>query len=222
MPAIKAAFINSGETRIVDLCSGGGGPTLAIARALRAASVDAPLVLTDLYPNKAAFAYAKAQANIDSVATPVDATQVPKEHDGFRTMFNAFHHLEPALAKAVLQDAVNANKPIVIAEVVERHPAQFIGLLFSPLFFVLLLPLLRPFRWSWLLWTLIPVLPLFVMWDGLVSCLRIYSPAELHALAATLDNPNGYSFRVERVRLGMAPVKATLFIGSPALNAAKG
>ncbi|MBC7173515.1 MAG: hypothetical protein H5U40_13830 [Polyangiaceae bacterium] len=44
-------------------------------------------------------------------------------------------------------------------------------------------PFIRPFRWSRLVFTYaVPLLPLFVLWDGLMSMLRIYSPDELRAL----------------------------------------
>jgi hypothetical protein len=57
-----------------------------------------------------------------------------------------------------------------------------------PVFAWLLTPRIRPFRWSRVLLTyLLPVIPLVVLWDGLVSCFRTRTPEEL--LALTGDFP---------------------------------
>ena len=56
---------------------------------------------------------------------------------------------------------------------------------------LLLTPFFRPFRLSRLVFTyLLPLIPLTTIWDGVVSILRLYSPAELLALARRAD-PTG-------------------------------
>jgi hypothetical protein len=53
-----------------------------------------------------------------------------------------------------------------------------------PLAVWLLTPFIRPFRWSRLFWTyVVPVVPFAMMFDGVVSCLRIYNPNEMRAMA---------------------------------------
>ncbi len=44
-PVLREALAKSGATRVVDLCSGGGGPVLTLYRSLRV-----PFTLTDKYP----------------------------------------------------------------------------------------------------------------------------------------------------------------------------
>jgi hypothetical protein len=107
---------------------------------------------------------------------------VPRGLDGFRTLFNAFHHFRPELARRILADAVAARRPIAVFEVVSRRLLPLVGLLLSPLNVLVLMPFVRPRRWSWLFFTyVVPVIPLFVLWDGVVSWLRIYSEPELRA-----------------------------------------
>ena len=56
-------------------------------------------------------------------------------------------------------------------------------MLLMPLFDWILTPTMRPFRWSRLLLTyLLPLIPLVVLWDGIVSCFRTRTPEELLAL----------------------------------------
>jgi hypothetical protein len=57
-------------------------------------------------------------------------------------------------------------------------------------------------------------MPLFVLWDGLVSWLRIYSVEELREMVADIDAP-GYAWDIGTIKLGDAPVHATYLIGSP-------
>ncbi len=146
---------------------------------------------------------------------PVDATAVPRELDGFRTLWNAFHHFRPDAARRILADAVAARRPIAVFEVVSRELLPLLGLLLSPLNVLVAMPFVRPRRWSWLFFTyVVPVIPLFVLWDGVVSWLRIYSERELRELVSGID-ARAWRWDIGRVRLGRAPAHATYLIGMP-------
>jgi hypothetical protein len=219
-PRVERALSDAGENRIVDLCSGGAGPIEGIVDALAVRGVEVQATLTDFYPNEGALAHvaARSAGRIAWVREPVDATRVPRELAGLRTIFNALHHFRPAAARGILEDAVVARRPIAVFEVVAREPLALFGMLFAPLTFALALPFLRPFRWVWLPLTyLVPVLPLFVLWDGLVSCLRVYSTAELRALVDSLEprHRDAYHWDVGRLRLGATPAHATFLVGIP-------
>jgi hypothetical protein len=56
-----------------------------------------------------------------------------------------------------------------------------------------------------------------VLWDGIVSCLRVYSPDELAEQIAALDprHRDAYAWEVGRIRLGAAPAHATYLVGRP-------
>ncbi len=73
-PLLRRALARTGAHRIIDLCSGAGGPWRTLA-----AQVGVPVVFTDLYPH-------------GHNVVRVDARSVPAELDGFRTIFTAFHH----------------------------------------------------------------------------------------------------------------------------------
>ena len=70
-----------------------------------------------------------------------------------------------------------------MAEVTSRTLRAFAILMLMPLFVWILTPRMRPLRWSRLVLTyLIPLIPLVVWWDGIVSCFRTRTPQELLAL----------------------------------------
>ncbi len=126
-------------------------------------------------------------------------------------MFTSFHHFAPEEARAILQNAVDAGESIGIFEIARRAPST-IALVFA---FALLLfvctPWIRPFRWSRLLWTyLVPIIPLVLLFDGVVSCLRTYRPQELRELVAKLT-ASEYQWEIDELSTGYTPV--TYLIG---------
>lgn len=183
-PLVRRALDGGGTTRIVDLCSGGSGPLLGLVTDLAAEGRPVHATLTDLFPNAAAFAkIADASGGrIDYQPGPVDARNVPSRLTGLRTIFNGFHHFNPADARSVLHAAAAARQPIAIFEVSERS-LRTLPVLLTPIFVWLATPFMRPITWQRFLWTyLVPLVPLTCLWDGVVSQLRAYTVAELRAL----------------------------------------
>ncbi len=89
-----------------------------------------------------------------------------------------------------------------------------IPVLLNPFFVLLVTPFIRPFRLSRLFWTyLIPIVPLYVLWDGAVSWLRTYSPQELQELVDGLDF-NDYVWEIGREAAFPRP-SITYLIGYP-------
>lgn len=216
-PPLLEALRQTGHTHLVDLCSGSGGPAAVMADELRRQGYEIRVTLTDLYPHTEAYTRveARTEGRVKGFRVPVDATAIPAELRGFRTIFNAFHHFPPDQARAVLQAAVNQGQPIGVFEVVSRDLPMLMGLLMAPLTVTLSMPFWRPFRWHWLLLTwVLPVMQPFVLWDGVVSWLRIYSEGELRALVDGLDAP-GWTWTFGRLRLGQAPMHGTYLIGVP-------
>ena len=217
VPLLADALRSSGAMRVIDLCAGGGGPVIALRQDLARAGVDVPFVLTDKYPNLPAFsALAREYPGISGHPSPVDATNVPLELTGFRTMFNAFHHFRPSDAKAVLRSAVDARQPIGVFEIPERTIGMIlITVIMAPLMVLLTAPLIRPFRWSRLLFTyLLPLVPLTCLWDGFVSMLRAYTPEELEDLAASHGDVS-YAWTAGKVKVDRSTAHLTWLIGLP-------
>lgn len=238
-PLLAEALTATGERRIVDLCSGGAGPWRALAPALQRRLGGAPLqiLLTDLYPSwhsadqppdipntppaagrtpaHPLTVSAATPAQMIFVPDPVDATAVPSSLRGLRTLFTAFHHFPPAEAQAILQSAVDAGEGIAVFEQTRRHPLALLVMLVLPPLALLLTPFLRPWRVSRFFWTyMIPAIPLVLGIDGVVSCLRSYTPGEMLALARGLHGP-AYTWRAGHVRSPVSPVGVTYLVGFP-------
>jgi len=141
--------------------------------------------------------------------------KVPGELQGFRTMFTSFHHFPPEEARAILQNAVDAGQSIGILEITRRAPST-IALMFPwALMLFVFTPLMRPFRWSRLLCTyLVPIIPLVLLFDGVVSCLRTYRPQELREIIKKLSG-NEYQWEVGEHSKASSQATITYLTGYP-------
>jgi len=216
-PLLLCVLDSTRSQSIVDLCSGGGGPWLSLSRKLQPAAQVFHILLTDKYPNLRAFQNVRSACENHVAFYPdsVDAMKVPGELQGFRTMFTSFHHFPPEEACAILQNAVDARRSIGIFEITRRAPST-IALMFPwALMLSVFTPLIRPFRWSRLLFTyVVPIIPLALLFDGVVSCLRTYRPQELREMIKKLSGIE-YQWEVgEHPKAsGLAPI--TYLIGYP-------
>jgi len=199
-PLLRRALRRAAATRIVDLCSGAGGPWSWLA-----AQVGVPVVLTDLYPHRGQIPGMHPRS--------VDARAVPADLTGFRTLFTSFHHFRPPDARAILQDAVRNRQGIAVFEAARRRPLDVALVAMTWLGVLAAVPFVRPFRWSRLMWTYLPpLLPVVGTFDGVVSCLRSYAPAELRALVRGLDD---FEWEIGAARAPHSPLHTTYLIGVP-------
>lgn len=149
------------------------------------------VVLTDKFPSSVLSARLREDGSITSLNLSVDAANVPESLCGFRTIFSSFHHFPDPVAREVIGDAVRRGEGFATAEVTSRTPRAFATILFLPVLVWLLTPFMRPFRWSRLLLTyLVPLIPLVVLWDGIVSCFRTRTPEELLELSKSFPQYN--------------------------------
>ncbi len=204
LPKLASALKQCQASQVLDLCSGAGGPWATLRMQL-----DEPrpeVLLTDFYPNPTG-------AKLPYYPEPVDAAAVPPTLVGFRTLFASFHHFRPEQARAILADAVEKQQGIAVFEATARTFPAVLGMLFVPLAVWLITPQIRPVRFGQLFWTyLIPILPLAALFDGIVSCLRTYTPDELRELVVGLD---GYTWEIGSEPVPRSPIPITYLIGIP-------
>jgi len=216
VPLLRKALHSTRDHGIIDLCSGGGGPWLSLLIKLKANGQSVRVCLTDKYPNLKAFENAKAiSEDISFHPESVDATKVPLELKGFRTMFTSFHHFSKGEAQTILRGSVNAGQGIGIFEITRRTPST-VGLMFVwALMPFLFAPFINPFRWSRLLWTyVIPLIPFVLLFDGIVSCFRTYRPRELEELIEELAGA-GYQWETGECQSTSGLFPITYLTGYP-------
>jgi hypothetical protein len=115
-----------------------------------------------------------------------------------------------------LLDAVRQRRGVALVELAQRSPLAMLQIALGTLTQLVVTPFIKPFRWSRLLLTYaLPVVPLCTLWDGIVSCLRVYDPDELKHLVTQLP-PSDYHWEYGRLRAYPMPSELTYLIGVPA------
>lgn len=221
IPKIQEVMQKTNCNQIIDLGSGSSGSVLQIQEMLESEKkISISVTLTDKYPNIERFERIRELSNnrINYISDPIDATSVPPEYEGLRSLFTSFHHFPPEAAKKILQDAVDKEAPIGIFEFTERTISNVIKIiLFAPLIVFLQTPFIRPFKWSRLFWTyVIPIAPLAYCWDALVSHLRTYSPEELQQLISEINSEN-YNWEFGKLKSEESSFNITYLIGFPTM-----
>lgn len=221
IPLLRKAIRRSENHQVVDLASGGGGGWIKLKDHLKEDFPELKITLTDMYPNLPAFEEVKDQIGDGVVyrTEPLDARNVPEDLKGLRTQLLSFHHFKPQDALLILQNAVDAGQPIAVLEATERSVKGIIPILFAPLAVLIFTPFIRPFKFGRIFWTyIIPIVPPFVLWDGIVSILRTYTPAEMRDLAGRVKGSDTYEWEIGKMQDGPGVVQ--YLIGWPKTSVA--
>jgi len=191
--------------KVVDLCSGSGGPMLEAIKILedKYGLEDLSLTLTDLYPNQELVRnFNSKNGNVSYEPLNVDVSHILPELDGFRTIISGFHHMPPKTAKRILESAKQDKRPILIFEMSDNSAPILLSFIALPINFLMALfvtPAVRPLTCQQLLFTyLIPIIPLTFAWDGAVSNMRTYTLSDLDELLEGLYSED-YTWKKERI-----------------------
>ncbi len=192
---LQQVIQKTGKKQVIDLCSGSGGPLPQVQEILKEKHglSDVRIRMSDLYPNlETAAALNKEASSISYLTTPLNATDVPKEQDGIRTMICSLHHMEPPIAQAILRNAKESNQPFLAFEISDNSIPLFIAWIAIPIGFLMTLlitPFVRPMTWQQIVFTyIIPILPIFIAWDGGVSNMRTYTLEDMDILTQNLSD----------------------------------
>ncbi|MCX6125932.1 MAG: hypothetical protein NTV34_14460 [Proteobacteria bacterium] len=220
-PLVDRMLDLSQSNEILDLCSGGGGAMTAIVELLRHRRGRAVNVtLTDLFPNQEAalLINGKNIAGLRYLTTPVDASNIPSERSGVRTMISGFHHMPEPVARGILADAFHKRQPIFIFEITNNTPPTILW--WVPLPFVALMalvhtPFMRPLTWRQIFFTyIVPVMPLLIAWDGTASNPRTYNSDDFKELTAPLS-ADDYRWEIQTMRPRFYPEVMLCVMGYP-------
>ncbi len=215
LPTLVTAVAQTADPLIRDFCSGGGGPWPALFPSIASAVPGTHLELTDAFPNPQAMARFPANLAVTYRSTVLEATSPWPVDASLATFFSAFHHFPPAQATDVLRQSSQTGTPVAVFEVTQRSVKALALMCVVPIAVLLMTPMIRPFRWWRLLFTyVVPLIPIAVWWDGVVSCWRTYQPDELMALAVRAA-PSGMEWRVGEWSNVGQPLPVTYLTGTP-------
>lgn len=185
----------------VDFASGAGGPTPFIERQLNRqltteGKEEVQFVLSDISPHIHAWETAsKKSENLHYIPKSIDASAAPPreqlfehvprtEGRGTMRLFSlAFHHFDDNLAKQILQNTIDTSDGFCIFELQQRNYSSLLTvfclwpmLLLTTPFYYLHDPVCLFFTY------LVPLVPIVIQFDGLMSMLRTRTPQEVQDL----------------------------------------
>jgi hypothetical protein len=182
-----------GFTTIVEL--GAGTAQITRMMAERPESDGLNLVVTDLNPDRVVYEELRTRypGKVSAVFTPVDISSPQRWEPKTLVVLSAsFHHLPPRLRPKVLQAMTGSAEKVLVFEPLRKTVGSLVYTMFS---FIpaLIMPVylfnrpgkLRRFFWCWLF----PIAPPMFWWEGMVSCLRMWSNDEWRAHLATNGDP---------------------------------
>jgi hypothetical protein len=202
---VRREVLAGGFEHVVELGAGTAPIARHLARLPDLAQVE--VIVCDSHPQTETYRDLEKQFpdRIRPLYEPVDFTQPrawpPKT---LLLLAAAFHHIPPAMRRDVLRHLSESGARVMVVEPVRKTALSmlFCGMALTTSF---LLPFwffrrpgkLRRFFWCYLF----PVAPFVFLWEGLVSCLRMWSDAEWKAnLGAVLSPERGYSIQQSRFR----------------------
>ena len=206
-----------GVERIVEL----GAGTAPICRALVAAGSPAniELIASDLYPDPEVFRTVvnRSHGRIQTLMEPVDFSQARDWPPNTLLCLSAsFHHLPPASRLQALASLSSSGNHVFVFEPLQKT-ALSVAFVFLSLTPALLTPLrflnhpggLRRAFWCWLP----PIAPMLFLWDGVISCLRMWTADQwAHAAQSVL----GKDSQIEIEEAGFCQKVAWHRAGAPA------
>jgi hypothetical protein len=184
-----------GFTTLVELGAGTAPITRLIAEDARSEGLC--LVPCDLNPDRAAYEALAARfpGKVVPHQEPVDFGR-PRQWPPRTLLYlsGTFHHIPPAGRDAVIRSLTDSAGRVMVFEPLRKTAASVLFVIPS-IVPALLLPLwmigrpgrLRRFLWCWL----VPVAPLMFWWEGIVSCLRMWTDAEWHDAIRRVLGPGG-------------------------------
>ena len=192
LPVLEHTMHRCNRNHIYDLCSGGGGAWSHIVSALKERNVDIEVQLSDYYPNLKAFEalHKQSDGTIQFDAHSVNACTATLPTKAIVTLLLALHHFAPTDVEKILSNAVSQSSPIIIFEIQQRTVLDVLIMLIHLPICWIVMPFMKPTWMQLLLTYIVPVIPLCIVWDGMVSAMRTYTPEELMAMAHKVD-PTG-------------------------------
>lgn len=215
LPVLQDVLRSTTHKNIYDLCSGGGGAWSHIVQRIQKTHPDISIQLSDYYPNIEAFERLAQQSEgaIHFNPTSVDARSVDFPKGSIVTLLLALHHFEPSDVRKILSNATQQKTPIVIFEIQQRTVFDMLIMLTHIPTCWLVMPFMNP-SWTQLLFTyVLPIIPLCIVWDGIVSALRTYTPTELQGFAKEVDTKDSFIWKSGS---STHPIhNLTYFVGTP-------
>jgi len=197
IPSLTDFIRQTQANTLLEYCSGSGEVMKLIAAELKDDEFKhVDFILSDLKPqpefveiiNK----HPESNGRFRYITDPVDATAILEGMDYPRIFVNSFHHFTPAQVEKIMKYNLERGNEVIILEYVRNTPLGYISMLTGALSIFLTLPFvikLKDLPLMAFFTYVLPIFPLMVLWDGVVSCMHVYNQKQLTDIVKKIDIP---------------------------------
>src|SRR6185437_15606025 len=168
--------------------------------------------VSDLYPNIDAWRQIEDELGekyIAHIERPLSALNAQNSDLKNWSIFTAFHHLAPGTARQFLANFAKYGDGLCIVELTKRRWLDIIPMILGLPAHLIAPFFAKKFKLSKLLvTTVIPIVPIMVSFDGVISVLRTYKPDEIIDMFP-IDLRSRFEVDHREVWWRYAPSKAT-------------
>ncbi|MEG3765486.1 hypothetical protein [Alteromonas sp. 14N.309.X.WAT.G.H12] len=183
LPELKAFISKAGGT-VLDPCAGSGYVNELLVKEMDNDGVKFYLsdFMIDKNPEFREHINNLGDDRIHYLDQPIDVLKDNPDFQIPKIFINSFHHFDDEQVAEILRLNLSHGNDILVLEYCDNSVVSYISMLFGPLLAMILLPFIterRQLLVTAIFTYLIPIVPLMLLWDGLVSNLRCYSHRSL-------------------------------------------
>jgi len=146
----------------------------------------------------------EAPDNFTYIETSIDAANNKPQDEQSVIFINSFHHLSPKVAHNVIKNNLENGNEMLILEYVRNNFLAYVSMLGGVLIVLLTAPFvskLKHLPLTIFFTYIVPLFPLMMLWDGLISCRRAYSSDFFNNVAKEIDVPVTVTTNINRSML---------------------
>lgn len=207
-------------SEVLEFAAGSGESTAIFLDAVLQTGETPPHIsISDLYPMTEVMIKTCEQYPelLTVIKESVDLRHAPETpHHDMRMVLSAFHHFDLEMASKFLLNAQAKGKAVFIAEPFTRSLKAFL-----PLFLHGFTSLARNGLFSskdlllkFFFTFFIPLIPMCLLWDGLISMIRMYDEDAFMDIVDSLPNNGAYQWHYAEVRVPLGGT-VSVFTGRP-------
>lgn len=217
VPAFTQFIKQTKAKEIMECCSGAGEPLVLIDAQLDRKEVgELNYFLSDIRPNPEVTKRFNQSENtrFHYIDKSVDVTQDLAEFDCPKVFINSFHHFTPDQVQKIMGYSFEHKNEIIILEYVRKSVMGVLSMVMGPIVVLLTLPFvvkLKDLPVMAFFTYLLPIFPLMMLWDGVVSCMHEYSEHYLRGVAKKFEYDVEITAEIKRNFLYPAGVSIIAF-----------
>lgn len=180
------------KQKYMELCSGAGDVLILIDTQLDKKELGAiKFILSDILPMPEFYNRINKlhSNNFEYLMDSVDLNNNLINYKYPKIFINSFHHFSKEQAKKIIEMNLKNGNEIIILEYVRKTFLGVIAMFFGSVVVFLTLPFIvnaRHLLFMSFFTYVLPVFPIMFLWDGIVSCLHVFSEKEIIQFASEL------------------------------------